>query len=273
MLSACIITWNEARNLPACLESVAFADEVVVLDSGSDDETREIARARGARVAVEPFRGFGSQKNRCFELARGDWILSVDADERVTPELAHAIREALAAPGNAAGFAFPRKNLVAGRWMPRGGPFHNWPDLALRLFRRGRGRCREVAVHEGMVVDGPVRRLRPPLLHDAYPSYAAMMLAMDRYATLGAIRAFREGHALRWRGSFPHAFLRGAWTFFHKFFLRGGILHGAHGLVGSVAASSYAYLKYAKLAELVDRARSGEDLAGELERLLLPPAG
>jgi glycosyltransferase involved in cell wall biosynthesis len=271
MLSVCVITLNEARRIAACLESVPFAEEWVVLDSGSTDDTVRICAERGARVVVEPFRGFGPQKNRCFDLARGEWILSLDADERVSPELAEEIRAALADPGGAAGFAFPRRNLVAGRPMPRGGPFHNWPDWALRLFRRGRGRCRDVEVHEGMLVDGPVRRLRAPLLHHAYDSYADMLRTMDRYATLGAIRSYREGRALRWRGSSAHALLRATWTFFHKLVLRGGLWDGAHGLAGSSAAAWYVFLKYVKLGELVDRARRGERLSGELDRWLLPP--
>jgi glycosyltransferase involved in cell wall biosynthesis len=271
MLSVCVITLNEAQRIGACLESVPFADEWVVLDSGSTDNTVQICAERGARVIVEPFRGFGLQKNRCFELARGDWILSLDADERLSPELAQEIQAALAAPGTAAGFAFPRRNIVAGRPMLRGGPFHNWPDWALRLFRRGHGRCREVEVHEGMQVSGPVRRLRAPLLHYAYDSYAEMLRAMDRYATLGAIRTYREGCHLRWRGSSVHAVLRASLTFFHKFVLRAGFWDGGHGLAGASAAAWYVFLKYAKLGELVDLARGGKPLDEKLHRWLLPP--
>ena len=127
-------------------------------------------------------------------------------------------------------------------------------------------------MHEEMLVDGLIGHLQAPLRHDAYPTYDAMLRTMDRYATLGALRAFDEGQAQSFRASTTHALLRGAATFFQKFVLRGGFLDGAHGFLGSAAAAGYAFLKYAKLAELGERARAGEDLAAERSRLLRPPA-
>jgi glycosyltransferase involved in cell wall biosynthesis len=277
-LSVCVITLDESKNIDACLRSVSFADEIVVLDSGSRDDTAERARAHGATVYVEPFRGFGPQKNRCFALARHRFVLSIDADERVTPELARSIESALETPSPAAAFAFARKNLVAGRFMPRGGPFHNWPDWCVRLIDRERARCHPRAVHESMQVDGAVERIGGTLLHEAYPTYDAMMRAMDRYATLGAVRAFEEaGGAERIRRRRPlratrlYASARFALTFAHKYLLRGGVLDGAHGFVGSVAAATQSLLKYGKLAELADLARSGAPIDAEIAaRLSLP---
>lgn len=278
-LSLCVITFNESHNIEACIRSAPFAHEVVVLDSGSTDDTVARAQALGARAYVEPFRGFGPQKNRCFELARGSWLLSLDADERVTPKLARDIEAALASPGDAAAFSFPRRNYVAGRPMPRGGPFHNWPDRVVRLIRKDRCACRERAVHEEMVVNGSIYPLKGALDHHAYPTYEAMRRTMDRYATLGAWRAFAEGGgeaAARagrpWCTTWAHAGLRAAWTWFHKFVLRGGCLSGAHGFQGSAAAATYTLLKYGKLAELWERARAGESLA-EPERLAMLSPG
>src|SRR6202047_2326239 len=154
-LSAIIIAKNEARNIGACLDSIAFCDERIVVDGDSDDGTPEIARARGARVARAAWHGFGAQKNFALSLASGDWVLSIDADERVSPALAHAIEDAVGRRGGDAS-EMPRRSSFLGREMRHSG----WsPDYVLRLFRRGRGRFTDDLVHERIVCDGHVGRL------------------------------------------------------------------------------------------------------------------
>jgi glycosyltransferase involved in cell wall biosynthesis len=162
-LSAIIITKNEARNIGDCLDTLAFCDERIVVDGDSDDGTPEIARAKGARVAAAAWQGFGAQKNFALSLAGGDWVLSLDADERVSPALARAIESAIAQAGFD-GYDMPRRSSFLGREMRHSG----WsPDYVLRLFRRGRARFTDDLVHERVVCDGPVGRLGEALLH--YP--------------------------------------------------------------------------------------------------------
>src|ERR1700730_17012353 len=162
-LSAIIIAKNEARNIGACLDTLAFCDERIVVDGDSDDGTPEIARAKGARVTAAAWPGFGAQKNFALSLAGGDWVLSIDADERVTPALAQAIESAMGRPGTD-GYEVPRRSSFLGREMRHSG----WsPDYVLRLFRRGHARFSDDLVHERIICDGPVGRLAEPLLH--YP--------------------------------------------------------------------------------------------------------
>lgn len=152
-LSVAIITKNEAVNLPGCLESVAFANQIVVVDSGSDDGTPEIARRFGCEVFLEPWRGFGAQKQAAIDRCREPWVLVLDADERIPPETQAAIRSVIAAgEGAAPGYSFPRKNFFQGRWIRHMGW---WPDRITRLFRRGMGRMTEASVHEAVTVTGP----------------------------------------------------------------------------------------------------------------------
>jgi len=162
-LSAIVITRNEAANIGPCLDSLAFCDERIVVDCGSTDATVAIAREKGARAEFHEWNGFGPQKNYALSLAAGTWVLSLDADERVTPELAAAIKSAIAAAG-ADAWEFPRLSSFCGRQMRHSGWY---PDYVLRLFRRGKARFDDSIVHERVVCDGVVKRLRPPLIH--YP--------------------------------------------------------------------------------------------------------
>ena len=164
-LSVCLITANEEERLRPCLESVAWADEVVVVDAESTDKTALVAREFTDHVHVRPWPGFAAQKNFGLDQATGDWILSVDADERVTPELRARIEAVLRADGPADGYSVPRKNIFWGRWVRHG---RLYPDWQLRLFRRGRGRFADREVHESVRVEGRVARLDAPLLHVSY---------------------------------------------------------------------------------------------------------
>jgi glycosyltransferase involved in cell wall biosynthesis len=262
-LSVAIITLNEERNLRRTLDSVAaFADEVVVIDSGSTDGTLEIARAAGAKVFVEAWKGYAAQKNSAIEKCTGDWILSLDADEAVSPELASLLARDRSDTGGAGGwgltmrspsaanlqpvngFWIARKNFFLGRWVRRGGFF---PDRKLRLFRRGTGKFAERPVHETLQVEGPTAVLDGALLHDAYPTLAGYIAQMNRYSSLGAEMAVSEG-----KRSFSAAdiVLRPALTFLYNYVVRLGFLDGREGLLLHLYHAVYVSWKYAKAWEL-----------------------
>ena len=187
-LSAIIITRNEAANIGECLDGLAFCDERIVVDCGSADATADIARGKGARVEQHEWHGFGPQKNFALSLATGDWVLSIDADERVTPELAQAIKAAMADAG-ADGFELPRVSSFCGRPMRHSGWY---PDYVLRLFRRGKGRFDDALVHERVICDGTVKRLDKPLIHHPVLKLEDALSRMDRYSTASARRWPRQ---------------------------------------------------------------------------------
>ncbi|HEY0821228.1 MAG TPA: glycosyltransferase family 2 protein, partial [Rhizobacter sp.] len=206
-LSVIVITRNEGRNIAACLRSVAFADEWIVVDSASTDGTPEIARGLGARVVTTTdWPGFGRQKNRALDAAQGRWVLSIDADERVTPELAERIRAVVAQDGPAAGYELSRISRFCGQWMRHG----DWyPDRVLRLFRRGAARFTDDLVHERLEVQGSIDRLRGDLLHDTMPSLDDALDKMNRYSSGRALDRVRAGK----RGSLFAALTHGWWAF------------------------------------------------------------
>ena len=246
-LSVVIITFNEEHNLPRTLESVKWADEIIVVDSLSTDRTVEIARTFGAKVFVEPWKGFAAQKNSAINKATCDWILSIDADEVVPSDLKLEILEALkksVQPGSPDGYWVPRMNYILGRWMRHGG---YWPDHKLRLFRRGKGHLPERAVHETIHVEGKLGFLREPLFHEPYPDLATYIEHMDRYSSLGAQMAVEKG----WCGfSFINIVLRPMFTFIYNYFFRLGFLDGREGLLLHLYHSVYVSWKYAKVWEL-----------------------
>jgi len=247
-LSAIIITKNEAANIGACLESVAFCDERIVVDSGSGDGTVMIAKEKGARVAFHEWQGFGAQKDYALSLARGDWVLSIDADERVTPELKDAI---LAAIGNETvdGYEFPRNSSFCGRMMRHSGWF---PDRVLRLFRRGKARFSNDLVHERVICDGPVARLKAPLTHYPVLKLEDAIRRMDSYSTLGAEKLVASGK----RASVFKGVMHGAFAFVRTYVLRLGFLDGAPGFLLAVANAEGTYYRYAK-AWLASRGPAG----------------
>lgn len=249
-LSVVIITCNEESNLARTLDSVAWADEIIILDSGSTDRTREIAESRRARFFVEPWKGFASQKNSAIDKATGDWILSLDADEEVEPALAEEVRSTLAANPPATGFSVPRKNFFLGRWIRHGGFY---PDRKLRLFRRGAGRFEERLVHEDIQLNGPSAALRNHLLHHAYPTLAGYLEHMNRYSSLGAEMTTAQRPR---RFSFIDIVTRPYLTFLYNYFLRGGFLDGREGLLLHLYHAQYVSWKYAKAWELARRTSS-----------------
>jgi glycosyltransferase involved in cell wall biosynthesis len=253
-LSVIIITKNEAHNIEGCLASVAFADERIVVDAGSGDATVEIARRLGARVSVTgDWPGFGAQKGRALALATGRWVLSLDADERVSEPLARAIRavvadtsgqgsDAASRPADATlGYELQRLSSFCGQWMRHG----DWyPDRVLRLFRRGSGRFTEDLVHERVVVDGPIARLEGDLLHHTMPTLDDALDKMNRYTTGRALDRARAGR----RGGLGAALAHGGWAFVRSYLLRRGFLDGRLGFVLAVYIAEGTYYRYLKMA-------------------------
>lgn len=248
-LSVAVITKNEAADIDAALASVAFADEIVVVDSFSTDDTVAIARRRTDRVVVREWAGYVDQKNYAASLASHDWILSLDADERVTAPLADEIRSRLAADPREAAFRMPRVTWHLGRWIRT----TDWyPDLQVRLYDRRRARWTGRHVHEAIAADGEVGRLRGELQHYAYRDIADHLETIDRYTTYAARQMHESGRRaglLQIAGHPPLAFLR-------NYVARGGVRDGVPGLVISALNSYYVFLKFAKLWELQRCSRS-----------------
>lgn len=281
-ISIALITLNEEENLPRTLESVKplvcdGKGEIIVVDSGSTDRTIEIAQSYGAKVFIEPWKGFAAQKNSAMDKAAGDWVLQLDADEALEPELQQHItdmldswsvyqnyrkkndthtltlRDALADleyhlgseySDDFAGVWIPRKNLFLGRWIKHGGFY---PDPKLRLVRRGAGKFEEYGAHPTIKVNGPTGRLKHAMIHDAYPTLRDYIDHMNSYSSSGAEVAVAKGH----RGFSPlNIVLRPLLTFVYNYFFRLGFLDGREGLLLHLYHSVYVSWKYAKAWEL-----------------------
>jgi glycosyltransferase involved in cell wall biosynthesis len=243
-LAVCVVTRDEEDRIGDCLASVAFADEILVVDSGSTDRTVGIARERGARVIVRDWPGYAAQKNFAQGQVAAAWVLSVDADERVTPELARQIRALIAAaPDGVAGASVPRRTWYLGRWIRHGGWY---PDRKVRLARRGRGRWEGEHIHERLAVDGAVRALDGDLLHFTYRGISDHLLTIDRFTTEAA-RAMAARGA---RGAAVGMLVQPPLKFLKMYLLKAGFLDGLPGFVVAVLGSYYVFLKYAKLREL-----------------------
>lgn len=243
LLSVTVVTWNEEERLRECLESVAWADEIVVVDAESGDKTVQLAREFTDRVWVRPWPGFAAQKNFALEQATGAWVLSLDADERVTPALRARVEQVLRAGGPAVGFRIPRRNIFWGAWVRHGGLY---PDHQLRLFRRGAGRFAEDSVHESVRVSGPVAVLDEPLLHHSYRNLEDFVARSNRYSTLAAGDWVRRGH----RAGGAGLLLRPLGRFLSMYVLQRGFLDGWRGLVLAACYAHYVFLRTAKAREL-----------------------
>ncbi len=240
-LSVILITKNEAAGIRACLESVAWADEVVVVDSGSTDGTVEIAREFTTHVYQHDWPGFGRQKNRALDYATGDWVLSLDADERVTPELRTAIEAVLRNDDDAcAAYRISRLSSYCGRFMRHSGWY---PDRIVRLFRRGTACFSDDLVHERLLVEGRIGELGGELLHYAFDDAEEVLRKLDMYSTAGAQRLHQQGRKVTLTG----AVLRGLWSFVRTWVLRGGFLDGREGFMLAVSNAEGTYYRYIKL--------------------------
>lgn len=240
-ISAIVITKNAGATVRRCLESLRWTDEIVVVDSGSTDDTVAICREAGAEVhETADWPGYGPQKNRALGLAHGEWIVSLDADEWMTPGLRAEIERTVAAPDAKAAYAVPRHSSFCGRFMRHSGW---WPDYVMRLYRRGAARFSDDRVHERLIVDGPTGRLREPIMHEAIADLDQMLVKMNRYSTTSAQMKRDEGRT----SSLAAAIAHGGWTFFRTYILRLGFLDGREGFMLAVANAEGSYYRYLKL--------------------------
>lgn len=240
-LSAVLITLDCARPLAATLDSLAFCDEILVVDSGSRDGTVELARARGARVLAAAWRGFGPQKQFAVEQARHDWVLCVDSDERVSAELRAGIEAALCAPAHPA-YEFARCNRFLGRYLRHG---EGYPDWSLRLFDRRQARWSDDAVHEKIITNASVGTLTGDLLHDSAETLAAYLAKQNRYTTLAAEMALAAGK----RTGFARIALSPLVRFIKFYFIRQGFRDGLPGLIHIAIGCFNSFMKYSKMLE------------------------
>ena len=241
-LSVIIITKSEAENIRACLESVKWADKIIVVDSGSSDATVEICRELGAKVHVHDWPGFGMQKNRALSYATNEWVFSLDADERVTPELQAQLIKAME-DGRNDGFYVPRLSQFCGKYIRHSGWY---PDYVLRLFRRTRGRFSDDMVHERVILEGTAGRLSSPLLHYSYLNEADVHRKTEQYARAGAMQMLKNGKT----ATIADAPLRAGWAFIRTYFLRLGFLDGIAGFNIALMNFRTTYLKYRQLRTL-----------------------
>lgn len=251
-ISAAIIAHDEEKNLPRLLETLGFADEVVVLDAGSSDATAEVARDAGARVLEgENLRNLNVNKTRAIKATTGDWIIYLDADERVPLELAVEIRAAVSEGGRGrVAFTMPRLNQYFGNYLRHGGAY---PDTQLRLFKRGKARFACLSVHEKLEIDGRIGHLRTPLLHESYPTVAEYMRKLPFYIEAGADHLERKGVRPGPANALKYFFVKPTFRFVRRYVLRLGFLDGWQGLV---AAAMDAYQYVMTYAAYLDRVRS-----------------
>ena len=248
-ISATIITRNEAAHIARALRSLAGADEIVVVDAESTDDTRQIAAEMGARVIIRPWDGFASQKNYAAEQARHDWVLSLDADEELNADAQAALAEWKRSDPRAAGYRFARRAFYLGRWILHSGWY---PDFKLRLFDRQRGRWEGEFVHESVAVSGRVETLSGEILHYTCDSLREHGERIEFYTDLAAQEMFAHGErvSLLRRGLAP------PWVFFSTYFLRLGVLDGPQGFLIAWMAARYVRRKYQKWAQLCEERKS-----------------
>lgn len=240
MLSVIIITKNEQAHIADCIQSVDFAEEVIVLDSGSTDETVAIARQLGAKVYhTTHWPGFGQQKNKALDLATQPWVLSIDADERVPEDLAIEIQAVLANPG-ADAYSMARMSCFGGRWIKHSGW---WPDRLVRLFKRGQGRFKDVTVHESVLVSGTTAELHGHLLHYPYASLEVLITKTNQYSSAAAQQLHEKGRRIGLLGITAKAF----WTFVRIYIIRRGFLDGREGFILAGVAAAGSFFRYSKL--------------------------
>ncbi|MDI1471843.1 MAG: glycosyltransferase family 2 protein [Thermodesulfovibrio sp.] len=250
-LSVAIITLNEEKNLPDCLASVSFADEIVIVDSGSRDRTLNIARDFGCRIFVENWKGYGHQKNSAVEKCTYDWVLLIDADERIPPETRERIVDVLKSP-TADAFIFQRKNFFYGKWIRHGGW---WPDYVLRLFRKDRAKISNRNVHESVEVNGVIEKLNVPIIHNPIENVEEIISKINFYSSLGAKDLQRAGCSPSISKAVAHSLA----IFLKTYLVKQGFRDGKEGLIIAFSSAVNTFYKYIKLWELVYYAKRGAD--------------
>jgi glycosyltransferase involved in cell wall biosynthesis len=251
-ISVIIIAKNAEATIRRCLESVAWANEIVVVESGSTDRTADICRELGARVRhTADWPGYGPQKNRALDLAAGDWVLSLDADEWITPELRGEMERAIAAPGDSVAFAVPRLSSFCGRFMRHSGW---WPDYVRRLFRRGTARFSDDQGHDRLIVEGPTGKLSAPILHETVTDLDQLIDKMNVYSAMTARNLHQRGRS----ASILTALLHGWWAFMRTYFLRAGFLDGREGLMLAISNAENSYYRYVKLMLLARKKEAAD---------------
>jgi len=249
-LSVILITRNEEANLADCLASLeGIAQQIVVVDTNSNDRTLEIARDHGAIISQPAdWPGFGPQKNRALDLATGEWVLSLDADERLTPALRSEILTAIHHSAHVDCFAIPRLSWYCGRFIRHSG----WsPDFVDRLFKRGTARFSDDLVHERLISNGQVAKLENPMLHFSFMNFSQVLQKIDRYSTASAEQAFAKGR----RSNPLKAILHGLWAFIRTYFIRAGFLDGYEGLALAISNAEGSYYRYMKIWLLQNQAK------------------
>ena len=243
-LSVIVVAMNEAHDIGDCLESVrGLATETIVFDSGSTDGTPALCRSLGARVFETDWPGDGPQKNRALREASGDWVLCLDADERVSEPLRRELEAMLASDSPHAAFSTPRRSSFCGRFMQHSGW---WPDRIVRVFRRGFAQFTDVRTHTHLEIDGTTGRLDGPIIHISIPDLHEALEKTNAYSTAGALTMAENGK----RSSLGKALGKGCWAFFRTWVIRAGFLDGAEGLMLAINNAETTYYRYAKLALL-----------------------
>lgn len=245
-ISAAIITYNEERNIARAIESLRCCDEIVVIDSGSNDRTVELARNHGARVVETHWRGFADQKNFASQTCEHDWVLSIDADEALSETLEGEIWQLKKIGPQHDSYTMPRMAQYLGKWILHSGWY---PDRKVRLFDRRKAKWVGEYVHESVVVSGAVGHLKSDLLHYTCSSLSEHLKTMDRYTTLAAEQIVDQKKPVKWR----HLSIDPGWTFFKSYVVQRGFLDGMEGLAIAYMAGIYTFLKYAKARNMAPR--------------------
>jgi len=251
-ISACIITYNEEKNIEACLESISWVEEIIVVDSMSSDRTIELCRKHTEKVYQQEWQGHVKQKNYALDFARHEWVLCLDADERFSPELRQEIEQCLSGEKQAAdGYFFPRHSFYLGRWINHGGWY---PDYKLRLFRKSKGRWGGKDPHDRVMLDGSSAYLKSDILHYVYRNLSHQLQTVDNFSAITATILDEDGT----RFSAAQLVFRPVLKFLGTYFIKRGFMDGLPGFIISVASSFYVFLRYAKLWELQQRGKDGQ---------------
>ena len=264
-ISACIMTFNEERNIRRCLESLTWCDEIVVIDSFSTDKTVSICEEYTDKVYQEEWKGYIGQRNALRKKANCEWVLFVDADEEVSPSLRDEILACFESNLNIfVGYEFPRQVFYLGRWITHG----EWnPDVKLRLFKKERGRSGGQEPHDMVIVDGPVKRLKGKIWHYTYTGIQQQIETMNRFTTISANEMYKSGRKFRW----SDLWFRAPWRFFKAFILKAGILDGRRGFIIATLSATGVGMKYAKLWELERDHADDEKILAKARRRVKRP--